>query len=87
MSKTNITLTNGTGYTLDADNDAYDSEDGDIRLVGFQDEPYVQRVNLFADDWRKGDLQRAVGKFPVFTKHGGGMFHFTIPVESVEVTA
>jgi hypothetical protein len=79
-----LKLAHGQDFKIDSSNDTHDPEEGKIRLVGFQQEVNVQRVQLFVDEWRK-DPQSAVGMFPVFSRGPGGLFHFTMPVEEVEV--
>lgn len=52
------------------------------RLLGFQADADVQRVNLFFEDWAAGDIQKAVGMYPVFVKANGGMYCLALPVGS-----
>ncbi len=81
-SNLSIHLRYGPTFEIDSDNDTTDEEFGSIRLLGFQDEADVQRVNLFTDDWRK-DPKSALGKFPVFSRGEAGIFCMTIPVTIV----
>lgn len=54
-------------------------------LVGFQNDPDVQTVDLlFEDFWT--DAQQAVGKFPVFTTKNGDMAVYRTAIESVAVS-
>lgn len=70
-----------------------DAETGDVgrqefwkgtpaRLIGFQDNADVQRVNLWLDDFA-ADPQKAVGKYPVFVKDNGDMYNTTVPITDV----
>lgn len=53
------------------------------RLLGFQDNPEMMRVDLYAEDWRQ-DPTSAVGKFPVLTPPEGGISCLSLPVVEVE---
>lgn len=54
-----------------------------FRLLGFQANADVQRVNLFFEDWVARDIQSAVGMYPVFVKADGGMYCLALPVGTV----
>lgn len=53
-------------------------------LLGFQATAEEQRVSLFFREFTENP-QQAVGMFPVFVKKGGGLYSFTLPIESVMV--
>lgn len=55
-----------------------------FRVIGFQNDPHVQHVDLWWDDVAK-DPQSAVGKYPVTVKQGGGMAGWSLAIESVTV--
>jgi len=78
-----IKLAHGITYAIDAENDTIDPDEGSVRLVGFQ-EGSVQRVKVFASDWRAAP-DSALGLCPVFSRGEGGMFAVVLPV--VEVLA
>jgi hypothetical protein len=71
-------------YEVNAMMDVHDPQErGPVRLVGFQNDADVQRVNLFVKEWLE-DPQQAVGKFPVFSRGERGLYVVTLPVEAVE---
>lgn len=73
MTETSIHVMYGPTYVLDENNDTVDDDYGSVRLVGFQDDRDVQRVNLFVDDWRKAP-ESAIGKFAVFSGGPAGLY-------------
>lgn len=77
-----IHLQYGPTFEIDENFDTHDEQYGKVRLVGFQDEPGVQRVNLFADDWAK-DPASALNKYPVFTRGHAGLYNWEIKVTVV----
>lgn len=77
-----IHLQYGPTFELDEYLDTHDEQYGTVRLVGFQDEKDVQRVNLFASDWIK-DPASALGKYPVFSGGGAGIFNWELKVTIV----
>lgn len=55
------------------------------RLIGFQQDPDVQRVDLLLEQWRD-DPQGAVGMYAVFSV-GTAFFNLTEPITGVRVIA
>lgn len=53
------------------------------KLLGFQDNPEVMRVDLYREDWLAGDLSACIGKFPVLLDRGG-IASMGTPVVEVE---
>lgn len=53
-------------------------------VLGFQDQVDVQRVDLLWQD-AAADPDSIVGKYPVMVRAGGGLYTYTVPVESVTV--
>lgn len=53
------------------------------QLVGFQERNDAQRVALHTRDWLAGDLQQAVGMYPVFMDADGGMWHDEVAIATV----
>lgn len=54
------------------------------RVLGFQNDEDVQRVDLWWADAVK-DPESIVGRFPVMVPKGGGVYTYTLKVESVQV--
>lgn len=54
-------------------------------IVGFQNKDDVQQVDLWWDDAARNP-DSIVGKFAVMTKRGGGLYTYTLAIESVTVT-
>lgn len=52
-------------------------------LLGFQETADRQRVVLLTAAWLAGDLQKAVGMWPVFSTSNGGMWAHRHPVQRV----
>lgn len=54
------------------------------RLIGFSNVPFADPTNLLIrEDWASGDVQRAVGMFPVFVSKGGGIYTLTLQTTGV----
>lgn len=54
------------------------------RVIGFQDDAEVQRVNLYWEDAAKAP-DSIVGRFPVMVTKNGGMYTYAVKIESVQV--
>jgi hypothetical protein len=54
--------------------------------VSFQDEPDVQTINRHRAQWVAGDLDVALGKYPVLVSDTGELWVFTFPVHTITVS-
>jgi hypothetical protein len=78
-----IHLQYGPTFEIDPmDGSTHDDQYGKVWLLGFQDDPDVQRVNLLADDWEKNPAA-ALGKYPVFTRGEAGLYNWELKVTVV----
>jgi hypothetical protein len=76
-------------FHVDAETGNVENQDfwqGDpVRVLGFQDDEDVQRINLWWAEVAVTDPERVVGKFPVMLQSDGTIYTYTVKVESVSV--